>query len=398
MPDTLTSTFQLTKPQVGSSTNTWGGKLNTDLDTVDDLHSRPRPVNFDATAGAGLIDLNNGITQDLTITAPTTISFANVPANPPSGKSILTRVWLRLKNAGTSITWPGSVTWLSGVTPVFNTAGVDVVGLGTTDNGTTWFGEHVNVQDRNPVSATADAATVNLDLSVSKEFSLTLTVDTTFAFLNPTANRREFTLLLTHSDTITHAVTWPGSVTWMLGRAPDFSGFSGSNVRLFRFYSPDGTGANWYGLEEGNILSNSYLHQRTQVSGGASNAGTAVFGATATVDSPRTMYQTPNGTKLTVPVGFSGGALMLIASVGWNPGPGNTGGSTFVAIRKNGVTLLTNPSRIDVGTEHTQGTYDQQVVAFDNEPNAPTDYYEVVITNGTTMGGYTGVQFVAVQV
>ena len=35
MADTFTSTLNLTKPEVGGSTNTWGGKINANLDAVD---------------------------------------------------------------------------------------------------------------------------------------------------------------------------------------------------------------------------------------------------------------------------------------------------------------------------------------------------------------------------
>ena len=98
-----------------------------------------------------------------------------------------------------------------------------------------------------------DGGTITCNLEDGNVHTITLDEATTFTFSNPPASGKagSLTLILTQHSTAV-SVTWPASVEWVYGSAPDLSGDSTDYVLVF--LTTDG-GTTWRGWLSGSDFS-----------------------------------------------------------------------------------------------------------------------------------------------
>ena len=288
MADGTTTNYGWVQPEVGASADTWGGKINTNWGNVDALLGGVTNTEFEILDGATLstteinildgatlstVELNyvDGVTSaiqtQLNAKQAVVSGVSNTEIGYLNGVTSAIQTQINTKQAVVSGVSNTEIGYLNGVTSAIQTQfsgklgtsakaadselldGVNGSSYLRSDTSDTFTGTLTVAGTVSAVSLQEDydaasGTTPTLDADNAGYFSLTTSGNTTFTFGGVTSGRSVgFILSVTAGGT--HTLTWPSTVDWAGGAAPDAPASGASN--LYVFVTRDG-GSNWVGV------------------------------------------------------------------------------------------------------------------------------------------------------
>ena len=135
-------------------------------------------------------------------------------------------------------------------TPTIPTDFVSAASGGTFSGNVTVSAEFI-ADSYNETYGALSGTTPTVDCEAGNNFALSTTGNTTFTFSNPPASGTAYGFTLKVTAGGAHTLTWPASVDWPGGTAPDAPASGETDVYVF--YTVDG-GTTWYGFTAGQAL------------------------------------------------------------------------------------------------------------------------------------------------
>jgi len=200
MADTTTPNYGLTKPEIGASEDTWGTKINTNLNLIDTQMkvSDDRSAANTTTANAALPRAGGAMTGP--ITTNSTFDGVDVAARD----AVLTTT---TNTANTANTTANAAATLTAVQTF--TAG-----------------------QRGEVTALTDAASIATDLALSNNFSVTLAGNRTLANPTNTVAGQSGSIFITQDGTGSRTLAFGTNFKFVAGTAPTLSTAASSIDRI----------------------------------------------------------------------------------------------------------------------------------------------------------------------